>query len=134
MWCSWMYSTHFKANKTFQYQESACDHFLAGAKRLKCFIFDHVKVFQMVIDTGWEILYVMWYSWMLSTHFKTYKRFQYQEGLRSFSGRRKTTPMCHILALKRIAADKRDWICSYLPHIAHMNVIVSVWTLIYLMW
>ena len=36
--------------------------------------------------------------------------------------------MCHIFALKRITADKRDRICSYLPHIAHRNVIVSVWS------
>ena len=79
MWYSWMLSTHFKAYKTFQYQGSVSDHFLAGGKRLKCLIFAHVKVFQLVIDPGWDIIYVMWYSWMLSTHFKAYKSFQYQD-------------------------------------------------------
>ena len=79
MWYSWMLSTHFKAHKTFQYQDSASDHFLAGGKRLKCLIFAHVKVFQLVIDTGWDIIYVIWYSWMFSTHFKANETFQYQE-------------------------------------------------------
>jgi hypothetical protein len=34
--------------------------------------------------------------------------------------------MCHIFALKRMTGDKIDSICSYLPHIAHMNVGVSL--------
>ena len=54
-----MFSTHFKAYKTFQYQDSASDHFLEGGKRLKCLIFAHVKVFQLVIDTGWDVIYVI---------------------------------------------------------------------------
>ena len=65
---SW--NTFTWANKTFQYQERAWDHFLAGGKRLKCLIFAHLKVFQLVIDTGWDIIYVIWCSWMFSTHFK----------------------------------------------------------------
>ncbi|CAL8327814.1 unnamed protein product [Boreogadus saida] len=42
----------------------------------------------------------------------------------SFSARK--TRMCHIFALKRMTVDKIDRICSYLPHLAHMNVSVSL--------
>ena len=34
--------------------------------------------------------------------------------------------MCHIFALKRITADKRDWVGSDLPHIAHTGVDTKV--------
>ena len=95
-------------------------------------LFAHVKVFQLVIDTGWDIIYVMWHSWMLSTHFKLNKTFQYQERAWDHFLAGGKGLQCVIFSL--ITADKRDWICSYLRHIAHMNVIVSVWTLIYLMW